>query len=107
MTSTGLPAVARGTQTDVSGPQYQLMRAALDATGAAFVARGKLDIDGAVPSAPSSILFALAKRDFVTLAKIGHRVIGAWVTDLGVRKVAELDAEHARRERVAAAVRGF
>ena len=91
-TRRGLDLPAAGTYTAMSEPQYRLLVAAIAASSCkcgdvdclAYIRRG----DGA----PLPMLNAMAKRGFVRLDKIGFKVRGAWVLDLGVRKVAELAA---------------
>lgn len=106
-------APARTGKTQASDPQYRLLADAVarmicdcgSADCLPYIRRGKLGVD----SAPNGILLAMARRSFVRLdTKPGTAIVlGAWVTDLGVRKAREIAAANAERERVAAAVRGW
>lgn len=98
----GLAAPTKGTATKASDPQHRVLAGAMESAGG-YIRRGKL-ADG---RAPSTVLLAMAKRDFVRLDMDGFVIKGAWITELGARKRHELDAAEAERQRVARAVRGF
>lgn len=98
---------AKGTELTVSDPQREILAAAVraatcscgDVDCSPYVRRGR--------GATSTQLMAMARRKFVTLDRRGHRIAGAWVTDLGRRRLVELDRAAAERERVERAVRGW
>ncbi len=99
---------AAGTATKASEPQHRVLAAALAGlcdcgTCVAYIARG--DLDGG--KAPLPVLTAMARRGFVRLDKDGFKVRGAWVTELGVRKFAQLEADEAARQQRERNARGW
>jgi hypothetical protein len=113
MTTMTLPKPASGTATKATDTQHAILSVAVliwIAEGRCccgdcwpYIERGALR-DG---RAPSTTLLAMAKRGYVNLIKRGPRIEGAYVTDLGRRKLAELDAAAARQEEINKAVRGW
>jgi len=98
--------------TAINEAQYDLLTAALRGLScycgecSVYITRGALCIDDRFTSAPSTTLLAMAKRSLVTIDKIGARIVGAYVTDLG-RRVQRQQAERlAWAERTARIVAG-
>src|SRR5690348_13281152 len=116
MTTMTTHPAARVASTKSSDIQYDLLTASLRTSicgcggddCATYIARGALKTDGryTMPQAPSTTLLAMAKRSLVTIDKIGGRIVGAYVTDLG-RRVQRQTAERlAYAERTARIVAG-
>ena len=108
MTTMTLPKPAKGTATKASDTQHAILSlahvtACYCGDCLPYVERGALR-DG---RAPSTTLLAMAKRGFVSLVKHNGRITGAYVTSLGLRKLAELDALAARQDEINRAVRGW
>jgi hypothetical protein len=96
-------APARGTQLAVSDPQHLALTAGALASG--YVNRGGRPGDASITT-----LYAMAKRHFVTLVheSDGRRlsVVGARLTPLGYRRLAELDEAASQAARLARIIAG-
>lgn len=105
-----LEAPAKGTATKASDTQYEVLRAALaglkcqcrgdDCT--AYIRRGALE-DG---HAPITTLIAMAKRGFVRLDKVKHKIVGAWMLPAGRRRFEELAAQRVERAHIERRIAG-